>query len=64
MRPAPAPAPVWPCPSPELLCTSGLGRVATELDDGRVFCAYYFQLEDGNKFGGTRFIGGSILTLA
>ena len=62
----PPPEPLYDLqlPSPELLCTSGLGRVATELDDGRVFCAYYFQLEDGNKFGGTRFIGGSILTLA
>ena len=33
--------------------------VATRLDDGRIFTAYYFTLEDGNKFGGSRFIGGS-----
>ena len=33
--------------------------VATELDDGRIFTAYYYNLDDGNKFGGTRFIAGS-----
>jgi hypothetical protein len=38
--------------------------VVTELDDGRLFTAYYYQLDDGNKFNGTRFIGGSFLTLS
>jgi hypothetical protein len=33
--------------------------VATELNDGRIFTAYYYNLDDGNKFGGSRFIGGS-----
>jgi hypothetical protein len=37
--------------------------VATEIDDGRVFAAYYYQLDDGNAFGGTRFIGGSFFGL-
>jgi len=37
--------------------------VATELDDGRIFTAYYYQLDDGNAFGGTRFIGGSFFEL-
>lgn len=37
--------------------------VATELDDGRIFTAYYYQLNDGNAFGGTRFIGGSFFEL-
>ena len=33
--------------------------VATELDDGRVFTTYYFNEDDGNKVGGTRFIAAS-----
>ena len=33
--------------------------VATELDDGRVFTAYYFVEDDGNAFGGTRHITAS-----
>ena len=33
--------------------------MATQLDDGRIFTAYYYNLDDGNRFGGTRFIGGS-----
>jgi len=37
--------------------------VAVELDDGRIFAAYYFQREDGNAYGGTRFIGGSFFEL-
>ena len=32
--------------------------VATQLEDGRIFTAYYFNHDDGNKFGGSRFIGG------
>ena len=38
--------------------------VATELDDGRVFCAYYFMKVDGNNLGGTRHIASSIFHLA
>ncbi len=33
--------------------------VGCELDDGRIFIAYYYTLPDGNNFGGTRFIAGS-----
>ncbi len=33
--------------------------VATELDDGRIFTAYYYMEDDGNNFGGTRHIAGS-----
>ena len=33
--------------------------VATQLDDGRIFTAYYFMENDGNNFGGTRYIAGS-----
>lgn len=33
--------------------------VATELEDGRIFTAYYFMEDDGNRFGGTRYIAGS-----
>ena len=34
--------------------------VGTELDDGRIFTAYYFMENDGNGFGGTRHIAGSL----
>ena len=37
--------------------------VATELDDGRIFTAYYFMEADGNNFGGTRHIAGSFFRL-
>ena len=37
--------------------------VATQLDDGRVFTAYYFMEDDGNNFGGTRHIAGSFFRL-
>lgn len=37
--------------------------VATQLDDGRILTAYYYQQEDGNAFGGTRFIAGSFFDL-
>ena len=37
--------------------------VATELDDGRIFTAYYFMQDDGNGFGGTRHIAGSVFHL-
>jgi hypothetical protein len=33
--------------------------VATEVSPGRIFTAYYMTLDDGNAFGGTRFIAGS-----
>ena len=38
--------------------------VATQLDDGRIFTAYYFMEDDGNNFGGTRHIAGSFFRLA
>ena len=37
--------------------------VATEIEPGRIFLAYYYTLDDGNGFGGTRFIAGSLLSL-
>jgi len=37
--------------------------VAVELEDGRIFTAYYITQEDGNRFGGTRFIAGSFFRL-
>ena len=37
--------------------------VATQIDDGRVFTAYYFTEDDGNSFGGTRHIAGSFFRL-
>ena len=37
--------------------------VATQLADGRIFTAYYFNVDDGNNFGGSRFIGGSFFRL-
>lgn len=40
--------------------SSDLGYpVATELDDGRIFTAYYFNDEPGGQFGGPRFIAGT-----
>jgi hypothetical protein len=33
------------------------------LEDGRIFTAYYFTLEDGNRFGGARFIGASFFRI-
>ena len=38
-------------------------QVATELDDGQIFTAYYYMVDDGNNFGGSRFIGGSFFRL-
>ena len=38
--------------------------VATELDDGRIFTAYYFMEDDGNNFGGTRHIAASFIRIA
>jgi len=37
--------------------------VSAQLDDGRILTAYYYQLADGNAFGGTCFIGGSFFEL-
>ncbi len=34
--------------------------VATETAPGRIFTAYYYTLDDGNGFCGTRFIAGSL----
>ena len=40
--------------------SSDLGYpVATELDDGRIFVAYYFTDEIGKAFGGPRYIAGT-----
>ena len=38
--------------------------VAVQLDDGRVFTAYYFLVDDGNNFGGSRFIAGTFFRLS
>ena len=38
--------------------------VGTELEDGRIFAAYYFMEEDGNNFGGTRHMAASFFNLA
>ncbi|MCY4409795.1 MAG: sialidase family protein [Caldilineaceae bacterium] len=37
--------------------------VATEVEPGRIFTAYYFTMDDGNGFGGTRYIAGSTFFL-
>ena len=37
--------------------------VATEVEPGRIFTAYYFTMDDGNGFGGTRYIAGSTFVL-
>lgn len=37
---------------------------ATELEDGRIFTAYYYMMNDGNNFGGSRFIAGSFFRIA
>lgn len=37
--------------------------VACQLEDGNIFTAYYYTLPDGNNFGGTRHIAGSIFKL-
>jgi hypothetical protein len=37
--------------------------VGCQLDDGRIFTAYYFNKDDGNKEGGTRYIAGSFFRL-
>jgi len=37
--------------------------VATQLADGHIFTAYYYMEDDGNQFGGTRYIAGSFFRL-
>ena len=37
--------------------------VAAEIAPNRIFTAYYYTLDDGNGFGGTRFIAGTFFTL-
>ena len=37
--------------------------LATELEDGRIFTVYYYHLQDLNRFGGSRFIGGTFFRL-
>ena len=45
--------------------SSDLGYpVATELKDGRIFTAYYFNDEPGGEFGGPRYIAGTHFRLA
>ena len=45
--------------------SSDLGYpVATELDDGRIFTAYYFNHELGGEFGGPRYIAATHFRLA
>ena len=44
--------------------TTDLGYpVATEVEPGRIVTAYYFTMDDGNGFGGTRYIAGSTFRL-
>jgi hypothetical protein len=38
--------------------------LACEFEDGRIFTAYYFMVEDGTTFGGARFIAGSYFRLS
>jgi hypothetical protein len=35
----------------------------TELEDGRIFAAYYYITADGNRFGGSRFLASSFFRL-
>jgi len=37
--------------------------VGCQLDDGRIFIAYYYNKQDGNKQGGTRYIAGSFFRI-
>ena len=37
--------------------------LVVELDDGRIFTVYYYMVDDGNLRGGSRFVGGSWLTV-
>ena len=44
-------------------CTDIGYNVATQLDDGRIFTAYYITVADGNAFGGSRHVAGSLFRL-
>ena len=37
--------------------------VATQLDNGEIFTAYYYMVEDGQAFGGARHIAGTIFRI-
>ncbi len=37
--------------------------VGCQFEDGRIFVAYYYTMPDGNKFGGTRYIAGSLFRI-
>ena len=37
--------------------------VAIQMEDGRIFTAYYYMLDDGNRFGGSRFNAGTTFRL-
>ncbi len=37
--------------------------VGCQFEDGRIFVAYYDTRPDGNKFGGTRYIAGSLFRI-
>jgi hypothetical protein len=44
--------------------TGDLGYpVGCQLEDGRIFTAYYYTLPDGNGFGGTRHIASSTFVI-
>jgi hypothetical protein len=38
-------------------------QIGCQLEDGSIFVSYYYNVSDGNKFGGTRFIAGSTFHL-
>jgi hypothetical protein len=37
--------------------------VACQFEDGRIFVAYYYTMADGNGFGGTRYLAGSVFRI-
>ncbi len=37
--------------------------LATEVEPGRIFAAYYFMVEDGNPHGGSRYVAGSLFSV-
>jgi hypothetical protein len=38
--------------------------LACQFEDGRIFTAYYFMLQDGTQFGGARFVAGTYFRLS
>jgi hypothetical protein len=38
-------------------------EMAVQLDDGRIFAAYYYMVDDGNLHGGSRHIAGSFFSV-